>query len=142
MSTQQNTPLHSLIPAFSSRIKIGVGGCETFSGFRTPIVVQKAWGFERHYENNEYCMKWLHFRPNTYCSMHYHLDKHETMLVVDGTLTIEYIVDKEKHSVTLDRGDAFTVSRGLAHRLVAGPEGADLIEASTPDHPDDSIRIG
>ena len=65
------------------------------SGKSTPHHVNKRWGSEDIYQNNDlYCAKLLTIEPGTCTSMHFHLEKHETMINVgEGTLYIDYIVD-------------------------------------------------
>ena len=74
--------------------------------------------------------------------MHFHLDKHETMVVVQGQLFIDYIIDKQQKVAIVDKWSAFTIAPGLPHSLRAGDEEVRLIESSTPSYDDDSIRIG
>lgn len=109
--------------------------------------IQKSWGYEILYHNtNEYCAKSLIFLENKQChatSMHLHVNKRETLICVEGSFKIEYIVDKKIKSCVLHKQDSFTVPRGLPHRIIhwSGPVGV-IIEASTLDTPSDSIRIG
>ena len=74
--------------------------------------------------------------------MHFHLEKHETMINVgEGTLYIDYIVDKEKKTIGLAPWESFVIAPGLPHRLRAKNKQVKLIEASTTSHDDDSIRL-
>ena len=113
------------------------------SGPCVPGFVDKSWGSEHIYQNNDnYCLKVLTIEPGKNCSMHFHLEKHETMLVVEGTLAIDYIYNKEKRTKIVEKWEAFTISPGFVHSLRALTQTVRLIEASTPDHDHDSIRIG
>jgi len=115
----------------------------SFSGPCVPGFVDKPWGSEHIYQNNDrYCMKVLTIEPDKHCSMHFHLKKHETMLVIEGTLAIDYIVDKEYKTQIVSQWEAFTISPGLPHSLRAPSGLVRFIEASTPDYDSDSIRIG
>jgi mannose-6-phosphate isomerase-like protein (cupin superfamily) len=113
------------------------------SGYAVPQLVKKRWRTEHIYFNREYCMKRIHIHSNASTSMHFHVDKHETLLCVEGQLGIEYL-DRDANSVNvvLNPGEAFVVSPGFPHRLfpMLG-EPVTLVESSTYDHPDDSVRI-
>jgi len=110
---------------------------------RDILTIGKTWGYERTFYNAEYCLKELGFvGPGKETSMHFHLDKHETLYVVSGRLDIEYIVDKLTHRRRLSSGMTFVVPRGLPHKLIVIDTPTIVIEGSTFDFPDDSIRIG
>lgn len=118
-----------------------------FAGRSMPKHVSKSWGYELHYKNDEdYCCKLLKFHGDVNqgiaTSMHFHVDKHETLVVSKGVLTVEYIVNKIPHKVKIPEGSALVVCPGFPHRLMALDGPVDLFEASTFDSPDDSIRIG
>jgi mannose-6-phosphate isomerase-like protein (cupin superfamily) len=53
-------------------------------------------------------------------------------------LTIEEDGELVRHQV--ERGDCFRVAAGTRHRMVAGPEGCDILEVSTPEL-DDVVRL-
>jgi mannose-6-phosphate isomerase-like protein (cupin superfamily) len=112
------------------------------SGKCIPGFVDKTWGSEHIYQNNDkYCLKVLSIEEGQNCSMHFHINKHETMLVVEGTLAIDIIYDKQKFTKLLKPWEAFTISPGLPHSLRSVKGTVRLIEASTPDYDHDSIRI-
>ena len=113
------------------------------SGFSTPLEIPKRWGGEKIYHNNKlYCAKLLTIEPNSCTSMHFHLEKHETMINVDkGILYIDYIVDKEVQTAEVKQWESFIIAPGLPHKLRAEEEIVRLIEASTISHDDDSIRL-
>lgn len=110
-------------------------------GFSKPYHRNKWWGYEKTFINDQYCAKMLHFEPRGYTSLHFHVRKHETLVVVFGTLTLEITLDKQKQVYTLKAGDAWVMIPGVPHKLIAGTEGCTIIEASTYDSDDDSIRI-
>lgn len=108
--------------------------------------VQKSWGWEETFHNNQdYCMKRLVFDPsyeNDRTSMHFHIHKRETLYVAEGRVTVTYVNNKVLKHAYLEAGDAFTVPRGLPHRIVRNSKTkAVVIEASTLDTPSDSIRL-
>lgn len=111
--------------------------------FFPPKRIDKSWGYELIYHNQNYCLKTLTIRQGEYTSMHFHINKQETIYVTQGVLKFDYIINKEIHSRYLEWGEAVTISRGLPHRLIAQPCGSDLVlvESSTYDEPADSVRI-
>ena len=111
-------------------------------GMAMPKKVDKWWGYELHYKNDEmYCMKWLHLESGGATSMHYHVGKHETLLVVSGTLTVKTVFDGQTKWRRMTAGQALVVAPGFAHSLIAAEGPVDLIEASTTDYADDSVRL-
>lgn len=140
--------LPEIEPSISNPIQVGLDA----AGVSKPVHVKKTWGWEDIYYNDLYCMKLLHFsgvekaskdKPvNSYStSAHFHKLKHEALLVVNGTLTVEIIVNKKKEFLTLEKGKALVVPPGFVHRLIALDGPVDLIEASTKDFSHDSIRL-
>lgn len=113
-----------------------------YSGYCDPIKIEKSWGYELVHQNNElYCCKTLFIYPNKSCSYHLHMEKHETLLVVEGTLFIDTTHNKELKTHIVTCGNAFVVAPGFIHSLRAGNESVKLIESSTPSYDTDSIRI-
>ena len=111
------------------------------SGPVIPQKIPKRWGYELIYANDWYCCKLLVIERNCKTSMHLHLEKEETLLVVAGRLLVKYIKDKEEHSYIVDVDNAFTIGPGFPHALEALDEQVRLVEASTPSFDTDSIRI-
>jgi quercetin dioxygenase-like cupin family protein len=110
-------------------------------GMAMPCFVKKTWGFELIYRNTpQYCMKMLYMNAGGSTSMHFHVDKHETLLVTQGALKITTLFNKEEKAYTLTPGMAWVMCQGYAHKLEA-LEDVILIEASTEDFDDDSVRI-
>ena len=76
--------------------------------------------------------------------MHYHLKKHETFYVREGTLFITTIDPQttETNTTALLPGECMEISRGTAHRLSApDDEDVEFDETSTYSDPLDSLRI-
>lgn len=112
------------------------------SGWTSPIRIEKSWGYELIHQNHElYCCKELVIYPYSSCSFHLHMEKHETLLVVDGPLFIDTTHDKQKETYLVGPGEAFVVAPGFIHSLRAGKDPVRLIEASTPSYDTDSIRM-
>ena len=113
-----------------------------YSGYCDPIKINKDWGYELIYQNQElYCCKTLLIYPNRSCSYHLHIEKHETLLVVEGTLYIDTTHNKEIKTHVVCVGEAFVVAPGFIHSLRAKNEAVTLVEASTSSYDTDSIRI-
>ena len=110
--------------------------------------VEKEWGYEVWLANNKeesYCGKILFIKKGKSTSMHYHLDKHETFYVLEGTLVIESLSDRDKqdHKVTMmcEQGESMEMERGRAHKLIALGTNLRLIEISTFHKDEDSYRL-
>jgi len=102
----------------------------------------KRWGQEETFFNEEYCCKKLTILPNKQTSSHFHIVKHETLYVTQGCLTIHW-QDRdcnEKHTF-LPAGSAFIIPPGMIHRLSAKDSTVIVLESSTFDNPEDSIRV-
>ena len=113
-----------------------------YSGYCNPFKIDKSWGYELIHQNHDlYCCKTLFIYPNKSCSYHLHMEKHETLLVVEGTLYIDTTHDKEMKTHIVNAGNAFVVAPGFIHSLRAQNEAVTLIECSTPSYDTDSIRI-
>lgn len=108
--------------------------------------VEKEWGHEIWLANNEkenYCGKILHINQGYTSSMHFHMEKHETFYVTDGTLQV-ILIDteqgKERHHMVLE-GCTFEIDRGQPHQLIAYDGDVEFIEISTFHKDSDSKRI-
>lgn len=112
------------------------------TGWVKPIRIAKDWGYELIYQNHDlYCCKLLHIYSNKSCSFHLHMEKHETLLVVKGTLFVDTTHNKSKNTYLVSEGEAFVVAPGFLHSLRAQEEAVTLVEASTPSYDTDSIRL-
>lgn len=132
-----------IVPEVSEPIFVGSGAFP--AGEVSPKVVNKSWGREIIYANDEkYCCKVLHVEPGKGTSLHFHIEKHETMLVIDGSLLVEYIDNKVLRSKVLEPAQAFVIPPGLPHKLSSASEekSVTFVETSTISFDTDSIRIG
>jgi quercetin dioxygenase-like cupin family protein len=106
-------------------------------------LVIKGWGHEKVIHNADgYCGKILCFRKGGRCSYHYHRTKTETFYCV-GRVVVRHGWSDDVASAeetVLSTGDSFHVPVGLRHQMEA-LEDSELYEFSTPDSPEDSIRI-
>jgi len=110
------------------------------------IVVNKSWGKEVWFDNNDlYCGKLLTINLDKWSSkgnFHYHVLKTETFFVIEGLLTLDIANDRgEYNRVTLHVGDSFRVEPGVKHRFTCA-DGlvCKFIEVSTTHRDDDSYR--
>lgn len=104
---------------------------------------KKGWGHEVWIENiPEYCGKLLKFNASKKTSMHYHVNKLETMYVAKGYMVIHLIEPEtgRKYDHHLQEGDSIQIKRGHAHQLEAIVD-VDLFEFSTRHEDSDSYRI-
>ena len=114
-----------------------------------PKKVEKDWGNELWLANNEkedYCGKILFIRKGHHTSMHYHLEKHETFYVIEGTLRVDMLRDRKKSTahpftMTIKQGESMEIERGQAHSLVASSANVTLIEISKFHKDEDSHRL-
>ena len=101
------------------------------------ITIEKTWGRETWFHNSQlYCYKHLFVRAGEHCSYHYHVDKSETFVVLEGG--IELIVDGEAKTLTV--GQDVTIHPYQKHQF-RGVTDAVIAEASTHHKETDSIRV-
>jgi mannose-6-phosphate isomerase-like protein (cupin superfamily) len=116
---------------------------DTISKKGSVNIVQKAWGYEVIFVNNEkYCGKILHFNKDSYFSMHFHIRKEETWYVNNGRFLLKYIDTTNANilEITLEKGDVITNKIGEPHQLFCIEEG-DVFEVSTQHFDEDSYRV-
>lgn len=110
-------------------------------GIALPQRIEKTWGYEDIIINTDlYCMKILSINKNQFSSIHFHVEKHETLLVTSGLLRIHVYNKFDNSSYDLKPGQAFVITPGIVHILWA-LEDTQLIEASTFSKDTDSYRI-
>ncbi len=114
-----------------------------------PKKVEKRWGHEIWLANNQvedYCGKILFIKKGRSTSMHYHISKHETFYVLDGTLRVDMLraLDQpEAHpfTITCMKGESMEMDRSRPHKLMAVEEDVTLIEVSKFHRDEDSYRL-
>tara|TARA_R100000808_G_C2076703_1_gene102111 strand:- start:307 stop:672 length:366 start_codon:yes stop_codon:yes gene_type:complete len=114
-----------------------------------PKKVKKTWGYEVWLANNkkeDYCGKILFIKQGHHTSMHYHVDKHETFYVIEGTLRVDMLRDKAKpkahpFTMTVKEGESMEMEREQAHMLMATDGDVTLIEISKFHRDKDSHRL-
>jgi mannose-6-phosphate isomerase-like protein (cupin superfamily) len=104
-------------------------------------VIEKPWGKEEVLEiNGQYMVKRLTMFKGCRCSLQYHNQKRETIVVLSGVMNFYHgkSADDLMKTVCLP-GDSFTIAPGELHRM-EGAEEIVYLEASTPDI-DDVVRV-
>lgn len=105
--------------------------------------VNKGWGHEDIFVTNDlYCGKFLHFDQGKQCSMHFHLDKHETWYILSGSFLLEIIDTVSATPIVkhLNAGDTWTNLPLVPHKVTC-KEAGTILEISTPDSVEDNYRI-
>jgi len=105
----------------------------------------RGWGHEMWIENlTEYCGKLLIIDKGKKGSLHYHMNKKETMLVQSGVLGLR-LIDPDtgkEYFEFLDKGDSILIPPGQCHQIVnSGNEELVIIEFSTFHEETDSYRV-
>lgn len=102
--------------------------------------VEKPWGHELVWaETTRYVGKILHIRAGERLSRQYHRVKDETLLVQAGEMVLEIGPADRIEAKHLRPGDAFHVTPGTIHRMIAVTD-VDVLEVSTPEL-DDVVRL-
>lgn len=103
--------------------------------------VEKPWGYEIIFAHTEhYVGKILHVNPGQALSLQYHEQKDETLFLKEGE--VELVVEENGGMVSriLRGGESYRIAPFTRHRMVAGENGCDIIEVSTPQL-DDVVRL-
>ncbi len=103
--------------------------------------VDKPWGHELIWAvTDRYVGKVLHVKAGQKLSLQYHRAKDETVMVWAGKMRFEFFAEGEAPQVKeMGPGEAFHVTPGLRHRMVA-IEDTDIFEVSTTEL-DDVVRL-
>lgn len=109
-------------------------------------VVEKQWGRELIIHGDRYTTKIMEVKPGFKCSVHFHGEKSETFVLVQGQLNVEfYEPDSTKHVVLLEEPMSSVVLPRLTPHTFSVPkdqkEPSIFVESSTPDSPEDSYRL-
>ena len=97
-------------------------------------VVQKPWGREEIWAHtNKYVGKYLFIDAGKRLSRQYHIQKEETIRVLEGTLLLEVGDGNNVESRHLTVGQTFHVSPGTVHRFCEESDQVVLVEVSTPE---------
>jgi mannose-6-phosphate isomerase-like protein (cupin superfamily) len=103
--------------------------------------VDKPWGYELVFAHTDrYVGKVLHVEPGHALSLQYHERKDETLYLAKGSLEFQVEEDGQLVVRRLELGEAYHIPPFTRHRMIAGPEGCDLVEVSTPEL-EDVVRL-
>ncbi len=104
-------------------------------------VIPKPWGHEEIWARTEkYVGKILVIKAEESLSKQYHKQKDETILVLEGELSLDLERGKEKKSFILLPGEVYHVTPGMIHRMSALKAEVKLVEVSTPEV-EDVVRL-
>ena len=108
-------------------------------------VNEKGWGKETVFAFTEnYCGKFLEFKEaGSKLSMHFHKEKDESLVVLNGTFKLKIINTQNAttEELVLRKGDTWRNPPLLPHQLEALESNSILIEVSTFDDVSDTFRI-
>lgn len=105
--------------------------------------VIKPWGSEYIYAHTaQYVGKVLNINPGCRLSRQYHEKKDESFWVLKGAMTLEvgYPGEDNFETMIMGPGNSFHCPPGTVHRMIAGTDGCEVAEVSTPEL-DDVVRI-
>ncbi len=109
--------------------------------FFKPKRVEKPWGFEVWFaETDAYVGKIIHVNAGAELSLQYHEKKDETMYCLRGDAFLVFEKDGVFVEEIFHPGQSFRVLPGMKHRLMAGKEDCEILEASTAEV-NDVIRL-
>jgi mannose-6-phosphate isomerase len=109
---------------------------------RIPIrKVDKPWGYELIFAHTDrYVGKILHVDPGQALSLQYHEVKDETLYLSDGEVELLVEEDGKLIETVLRGGESYRIRPFTKHRMIAGEQGCDIIEVSTPEL-EDVVRL-
>jgi len=103
--------------------------------------IEKPWGYELLVaQTPRYVGKILHIEPHQALSLQYHQKKDETFYVASGEIELHIEQGGQLVRRPLRRGESYHVVPPTRHRMVAGADGCELFEVSTPEL-DDVVRL-
>lgn len=113
------------------------------TGLTDTYTHKRGWGYEVWIENlDDYCGKLLVVQKGKKGSLHFHINKLETMFLQSGRINLKFI-DPElgtHYIVELHPGDSIKIPRGQVHQII-GVEDSHLFEFSTKHEEEDSHRV-
>ena len=103
--------------------------------------IHKPWGHEIIWSQcDKFVGKILFIKFKNKLSRQYHVNKEETILVLNGSLLLEIGEKESIKKIILAKGQSFHIKPGLIHRFIAEYEDVELAEVSTPEL-DDVVRL-
>lgn len=101
--------------------------------------VEKDWGVEYWLENNpDYCLKLIELYQGKECSFHFHKNKKETFIMLQGIMELYIHHFGMKY---LYPGNKVTLDKNTVHRFRGIAEDNFFLEVSTFHEDSDSYRI-
>ena len=109
-------------------------------------IAKKEWGSEYVLPSNGYTTKIMEIKPGFKCSLHFHRNKNETFILVQGQLHIEfYKPDSTKHTHLLTKPLSSLILPQCTPHTFSVPkdqEGPSIfLESSTEDDRNDNYRL-
>jgi mannose-6-phosphate isomerase-like protein (cupin superfamily) len=102
------------------------------------VIVRKPWGFEYMAYQNEHVALWvLHIKKGHKTSLHCHPKKTTGLVVVSGTVNINFISDSREITAPGKQ----MIRRGLFHQTCALTEDVIVLEIETPVDKNDLVRL-
>ena len=104
--------------------------------------VEKVWGQKLHLVNKDYCGKILEINKFNHLSLHRHLKKAESFWVLEGPVCVTLVDESsgEHELYLLETGDILDIRREQLHSILAISDDAKVVEFSTTDSSNDSLR--
>jgi mannose-6-phosphate isomerase-like protein (cupin superfamily) len=103
--------------------------------------IDKPWGYELVFAHTDrYVGKILHVEAGHALSLQYHERKDETLYLASGSCDLEVQENGAMVRHHLVPGDAYHVLPHTRHRMIAGEDGCEFVEVSTPEL-DDVVRL-
>jgi mannose-6-phosphate isomerase-like protein (cupin superfamily) len=103
--------------------------------------IDKPWGYEDIvYVGPRYVFKKLFMKKGESCSLQFHREKHETVLVFSGLIKIEFGPNAEALAAEeFGPGETLVLDPGVVHKMTALVDSV-YFEASTPEL-EDVVRL-
>lgn len=102
------------------------------------VIVRKPWGFEyMAYQNDDVALWVLHIKKGHKTSLHCHPKKTTGLIVVSGTVNINFISDSKEITAPGKQ----MIRRGLFHQTCALTEDVIVLEIETPVDKNDLVRM-
>jgi mannose-6-phosphate isomerase-like protein (cupin superfamily) len=103
--------------------------------------VEKPWGYELVFAHTDrYVGKILHVNPGHALSLQYHEVKDETLYLAEGEVELQVEEEGSLVRAVLRGGESYRILPFTKHRMIAGEQGCDIIEVSTPEL-EDVVRL-
>lgn len=109
------------------------------------IINKKKWGTEYQIPGEGYCVKIMEVLPGGACSLHFHGDKSESFILVEGQMNVTfYTPEGEKYEGIYSPYSVIVLPKNTPHTFSVPADQKTpsiFVEASTPDNPLDSYRL-